>query len=164
MEERQINGSNMLLFRGNGDQAGVSTVNVTAPGTGYTTVPAVSFTGGGGGTGAAAYAVLSGTTVDEVVVTNPGTGYTSAPSVVFTGGGGTGATATSVRGETFNLVACLRSNDISQTSTDLSTETKCGKLKLPGTQDASISFELIPILGAAATKVSLTTLQNDYKN
>ena len=46
------------------------------------------------GSGAAATAVLSGTTVASATVTAPGSAYATAPTVVFTGGGGTGATAT----------------------------------------------------------------------
>lgn len=70
----------------------VSSVTVPDGGSGYTSPPTVSFTGGGG-TGAAATAVLSGNSVASITVTNQGTGYTSAPTVTLTGGGGTGATA-----------------------------------------------------------------------
>lgn len=72
----------------------VGSVTVGTPGTGYTSVPTVTFTGGGG-SGAAGTAVLSGTTVVSVTITNGGTGYTSAPTIGFTGGGGSGAAATS---------------------------------------------------------------------
>lgn len=73
----------------------VSAINVTAGGSGYTSAPTVSFTGGGG-TGAAATAVIDPQTgkVISVIVTNNGSGYTSAPTVSFTGGGGTSAAAT----------------------------------------------------------------------
>jgi hypothetical protein len=71
----------------------VTSVAVTNGGSGYTSVPTVSFTGGGG-TGAAAIAILNGGVVIGVLITNNGTGYTSAPTVSFTGGGGTGAAAT----------------------------------------------------------------------
>jgi hypothetical protein len=76
---------------------GVSQVNVTAGGTGYTTAPTVTFTGGGG-TGAAATATISGGAVTAITMTAYGTGYTSAPTVGFTGGGGSGAAATAIRG------------------------------------------------------------------
>lgn len=76
---------------------GVEKVTPTAPGTGYTSVPTVAFSGGGG-SGAVATAVLSAGTVVSVNVTDPGTGYTSAPTVAITGGGGSGATATSTVG------------------------------------------------------------------
>ena len=67
---------------------------VTSSGTGYTSAPAVSFTGGGG-TGATATATLTGTAVTAVTVATGGINYTNAPTVSFTGGGGgSGATAT----------------------------------------------------------------------
>lgn len=70
----------------------VTEVAVTSGGSGYTSAPTVTFTGGAG-SGAAATAVLTGDAVTSVVITNPGTGYTSAPTVGFTGGEGTGAAA-----------------------------------------------------------------------
>lgn len=85
----------------------VSAVSVTAQGTGYSTAPAVGFSGGGG-SGAAATAVLgTGLNAGKVVsitITNPGTGYTSAPTVALTGGGGSGATATASFGTIGNAV------------------------------------------------------------
>ena len=71
----------------------VTGVTVTNPGSGYTSAPDVDFTGGGG-SGASADPVLSGTTVGSITVDNPGSGYTSVPTVDFTGGGGSGASAT----------------------------------------------------------------------
>lgn len=72
---------------------GLGTPSIGAGGTGYTTPPTVAFTGGGG-TGAAGTAVITGDAVTGITITNPGTGYTSPPTISFTGGGGTGATAT----------------------------------------------------------------------
>ena len=71
----------------------VTGANVTAGGSGYTSAPAVSFSGGGG-SGAAATAVLLNGAVSQIQVTNIGTGYNTAPAVSFSGGGGTGAAAT----------------------------------------------------------------------
>lgn len=62
----------------------------------------VLFSGGGGGTGAAGYAVATGGAISEVVVTNRGRGYTSSPSVGFTsdtGGSGASASASVAGGE-----------------------------------------------------------------
>jgi len=76
--------------------AGVTAVNVKTAGTGYTpgTHYPLTFTGGGG-TGAAGYAVGGGTfVVSGLTLTNGGAGYTSAPNVTISGGGGTGATGT----------------------------------------------------------------------
>lgn len=76
-------------------QGRVTSVTVTAGGSGYTTVPTVTPTGGGG-TGATFVAVVNGGVVVQVLVTNNGSGYTSAPTLAFTGGGGAGAAATAV--------------------------------------------------------------------
>jgi 6-phosphogluconolactonase (cycloisomerase 2 family) len=70
----------------------VAEVVITGNGSGYTSVPIISFTGGGG-SGATAIAVVSGGRVTGINVTSGGSGYTSAPSVIFSGGGGSGASA-----------------------------------------------------------------------
>jgi hypothetical protein len=72
----------------------ISGATVTNGGSGYLTPPLVTFTGGGG-SGAAGSALISGGSVVSVTITNPGKGYTSAPTIVFTSGigGGTGAVA-----------------------------------------------------------------------
>lgn len=75
----------------------VRSITVTAVGSGYTSDPSVSITGGGG-TGATAVAVRSGNTVASITITNAGSGYTSIPTVTITGGAGTGATAAAVIG------------------------------------------------------------------
>lgn len=94
-------------FTQNRRSGAVSAISVTAPGSGYTSPPTVALTGGGG-SGAAAVAVLgTGANAGKVVgvtVTNPGTGYTSAPTVGFSGGGGSGAAATAAYGTIANAV------------------------------------------------------------
>ena len=71
----------------------VGTVSVTVGGTGYTAVPVIGFTGGGG-TGATATASITGSAVVSITLVGAGSGYTSAPTVTFTGGtAGTAATA-----------------------------------------------------------------------
>ena len=75
---------------------GIKQVNVTAGGTGYTSPPAVVFTGGTPSTVATATAVLTANAVTSVTITNKGAGYSSTPTVSFTGGGGSGATGTAV--------------------------------------------------------------------
>lgn len=71
--------------------------NISNVGTGYTSQPAVTISGGSG-SGATAYAVVSGGQVVQIVLTNPGTGYlpTDQLTVSISGGGGSGATATVV--------------------------------------------------------------------
>ncbi len=70
------------------------TVSVTAGGSGYTSPPSVTFVGGGG-FGATATAVISGS-VASVTMSNFGSGYSFAPGVTFTGGGGSGAAGTAI--------------------------------------------------------------------
>lgn len=68
-------------------------IAVTSGGSGYTSAPTVTLTGGGG-SGATAVALLDDDGVVAINITNPGSGYTSAPTVGFTGGSGSGAAAT----------------------------------------------------------------------
>jgi formylglycine-generating enzyme required for sulfatase activity len=62
----------------------VTAITVTSGGSGYTSEPAVSLSGGGG-SGATAKAILSGDKVAVVVVLTSGSGYTTAPTVVLEG-------------------------------------------------------------------------------
>jgi len=99
---------------------GIASVTVTSGGTGYSSAPTVSFTGGGG-TGGAGTTVLSGGAVQSVTITEAGFGYTSNPTVVFNGGSylviaaGTAAlTATSeIVGIDFNITNCSFTNRMS---------------------------------------------------
>lgn len=63
----------------------ILSVSVADGGTGYASVPTVAFVGGGG-SGAAATAVVTANVVTGITITNPGSGYTSAPVVELTGG------------------------------------------------------------------------------
>jgi hypothetical protein len=73
----------------------VQSITLTDGGSGYTSTPSVVFSGGGG-SGAAANAIVSGGVVTAINLTQAGSNYTSAPSISITGGGGSGATATLV--------------------------------------------------------------------
>lgn len=53
---------------------------ITNPGSGYTTPPAITFSGGGG-SDATAVAVLSGGHLSQIIITDPGRNYTTAPTV-----------------------------------------------------------------------------------
>ncbi len=77
-------------------EAAVTGITVTTKGAGYTTAPSVTFSGGGGGTGMEATAVVSGGEVTAINITKAGTGYTAAPTVVIADPptGGTKAVAT----------------------------------------------------------------------
>ncbi len=75
--------------------SGISSITVTAGGTGYTTAPVVTVAPPPLGTTATATATLLDTSVFSVQVIDPGDGYVAPPSVTFSGGGGTGAAASS---------------------------------------------------------------------
>ena len=51
-------------------------IKITNPGSGYTSTPAVIIEGGGG-TGAAAEAVIKNNRLSEIIIKNPGGGYSS---------------------------------------------------------------------------------------
>ena len=71
----------------------IKSIYVSNGGTGYATAPTITFTGGGG-SGAAATAYVSGGVITRIVVTSAGSNYSSAPTVVITSASGTGAVAT----------------------------------------------------------------------
>jgi len=95
----------------------VSSINITEPGSNYTSAPVVSIIGTGTNAAATAtianmgnlefheivkstaktakaYATLTGDAVGAITVYKNGSGYTTAPTVTISGGGGNGATAT----------------------------------------------------------------------
>jgi hypothetical protein len=69
----------------------IGSITVFNQGSGYTQVPTVTITGGGG-TGATAVAKISNGKVSSITVTNAGSGYTSTPTVAITGGEDGGST------------------------------------------------------------------------
>lgn len=108
-------------------------LNIVNGGTGYTSLPTITVTGGGG-TGAKFYPIVyDGSIIDVEVVgisdTSRGSGYTSTPTVTVTGGGGTGAILQAVLNispsgkqkleecnyyvltEDFNVYKCLDNNN-----------------------------------------------------
>lgn len=71
---------------------GIAYITLTNGGSGYTSQPSVSFSGGGG-SGSSAYTIINKSgSVTGIRVTSFGSGYTSAPTVTISGGGGSGAT------------------------------------------------------------------------
>ena len=72
---------------------GISSIQITNPGTGYTTTPTVTITGDG--TNATAEAVIVNGRIQSINITNRGTDYTRA-TVSITGGNGYGAEALAV--------------------------------------------------------------------
>jgi hypothetical protein len=74
-------------------QGGVSAnITVTNGGSGYTSPPTVTISGGSG-SGATAVATIGAPAVTQVILDAGGSGYSSPPAVGFSGGGGAGASA-----------------------------------------------------------------------
>jgi hypothetical protein len=75
----------------------VTSITVTSQGSGYTSVPTVSFTSASGINAAATAVRGTGANANKIIridITNPGTGYQTAPAINITGGGGSNAAAT----------------------------------------------------------------------
>jgi hypothetical protein len=72
----------------------ISSINVTNGGSGYSTPPSITITGGAGSTSQPSATAGLAYYVASVTVTNGGSGYTQSPNVHFSGGGGSGAVAT----------------------------------------------------------------------
>ena len=68
----------------------VSSITITNPGLGFTSIPTVTISGNNGAT---AFANISNGKLSSINVTNAGSGYTQAPTVTISGGGGSGALA-----------------------------------------------------------------------
>jgi hypothetical protein len=77
----------------------VHSLALDAGGSGYTSAPKVTITGGGG-RGAKAVATVSGGVVTDVRLTQRGRGFESTPSVSLSGGGGSGASVSANLGTT----------------------------------------------------------------
>src|SRR6476661_2887696 len=88
--------SGKIQLTAGGSNQTVASFTGIVGGTGYSTAPTVTLSGGGG-TGATAHATVAAGAVTAVIVDNAGHNYTSAPTVAF-GGPGTGAAATAVLG------------------------------------------------------------------
>jgi hypothetical protein len=72
----------------------IASITLTNSGSGYTSDPTITFTGGVGSTSQPTASVTRGFPISAITVTNGGSGYTSTPTMSFSGGGGSGATAT----------------------------------------------------------------------
>lgn len=77
----------------------VTSVTVTAPGSGYT-VATVSFSGGGASIQATGTVNISSNQVQSVTINTPGTGYTSVPTVTISGNGSSASATAKINGVT----------------------------------------------------------------
>ena len=82
----------------------VGAINVVNGGAGYTFVPVVTLSGGGG-TGATATAVLVGDVIAAINITNAGTGYTAVPAVTIAPPSSTATATATLSGGTVGSIA-----------------------------------------------------------
>jgi hypothetical protein len=87
----------------------VHSILVTNGGSGYTSAPTVTLSGGGGTGATAVVSVIISGVVKAINITNPGKNYTSAPSVSFSGGGGSSAAATAYIGSSLSVTTPITS-------------------------------------------------------
>lgn len=80
----------------------LSGIYLTSGGAGYTSAPTIQFNGGGG-SGAAATAVISGVT--STVITNPGLGYNTLPTVTVNNSVSTTANINTTASTTLNVTS-----------------------------------------------------------
>jgi hypothetical protein len=89
----------------------ITSLTLSTPGSGYTSAPAVSFSGGCATSatcgGAAATATLGYGVASPLTITSGGSGYTTAPTVSFVGGSGEGATATATLSATQGVASAI---------------------------------------------------------
>ena len=93
---RMIGGINVCNLNVNPALKSVQNVDIVNAGSGYTVAPGVKFTGGKGGTGAAATSFIGDGIVGFVTMSNGGGGYITAPTITFTGSSTISAAATAV--------------------------------------------------------------------
>ena len=110
-----INGDKDVWKTGNEVQFVGLDYLVTNGGSGYTSVPTVTLSNGGG-TLATAKATISGGKVVAVTVVNKGKNYTSNKTVVISGGGGNGATAVDISFTPFYSIYMEEIKDEKQTA------------------------------------------------
>jgi hypothetical protein len=83
--------------------SGVTSIQITNGGSGYTSTPTVALSGGGFTSQATiGDVIIVGGVITEIKIQNPGSGYVTAPDVIIVGGGGTGADANATIGQISN--------------------------------------------------------------
>jgi hypothetical protein len=99
-----------------------------AGGSGYTSTPTLTISGGGGA-GATASCTVSGGVVTSIYVTAGGSGYTSNPTLSVSGGGGSGASASAAIGA-LTLNGKYTGSALNGASATLTTGSAVGSWKL----------------------------------
>lgn len=115
-------GTLQLFFSGGGNSnkiaranaviggGGVLGATITNGGTGYTTTPDVTFSGGGASTDATAVAVGAANSLTQILIVTPGIGYTSTPAITI-GAPASGDTATAIAEIGLNGISAINIAD-----------------------------------------------------
>jgi hypothetical protein len=89
------NATAVAITTNRGGSLSVSNIILTNAGVGYTTIPTITLSGGGGSGASATCSIqTSGNGVIKFIISDGGVGYTSAPVITITGNVGSGQTAT----------------------------------------------------------------------
>lgn len=128
----------------------VQDVTIVNGGTGYTSAPTITASGGGG-TGATFTVTVLGGVIQTVTVTNGGSGYTSPPTLNITGGGGSGGV----------IQAGLLPNSlvIHNTTTNRLNQYVSGSWK-----EVAFRDDTTLVTDTSATPPSNSSLNSDYPN
>jgi uncharacterized repeat protein (TIGR01451 family) len=129
------------IFGGStGTIGSVTGITVTNPGSGYTTAPTVTLTGGGATVPATAIATVANGSVTGITITDGGMGYTSDPTVTIAAPPPPSAPVTIVvRADTAGLITDTA--HVTSTTTDL----------VPGNNSTSIPATVTPVADLAIT-------------
>ena len=133
----------------------MTSITVTSGGSGFTSAPAISFTGGGSGSGATAASTIGGSGVLTIALTNPGSGYSfnDTLTVVFSGG----QTVLTINSGTYNTSTGAVSLTMSA-STSLGVGATITVFALTGTGAfASLAGTFTTTAGTTGTTVNYTT-------
>lgn len=128
----------------------VESISITSGGNGYTSIPSVTISGGGG-SAATAGAEISGGAVTKIYIVNKGDGYTSNPTVTISAPtSGSTATATSriqkeagINGALINLVGA----------------TVRGQLRYSPSSSSAVTFTVSTNTTTSEVTLSLTATQ-----
>ena len=130
---------------------GVSSTTITAPGSGYTSTPTITFSDptNANGTTATGTAILDTEALSSITITNAGKGYTTAPTITVTGGDGSGATATSTLS---NDYVALSNNAVLYVTRE--TESNVIDSNADGTDDTTMEVECRKIAPAIKGRIT----------
>ena len=135
---------------------GVTAIAVTG-GTGYTSPPLVTISGGGGKYATAVANIDASGNLTSITVTNPGVDYTSAPTVTLAGGGGTGAvigTVTIAANSTSGGITKLGSGIVTLSATTLAATPFTGTIDI---REGTLANPDVDAFGAGTSAIRLGT-------